>query len=75
MLEGGSEVFTSALEEKVVDKLMLFIAPKLIGGNKAKTWFEGKGANAILSCIKLKKVNSRQIGEDVLAEGYLNNYK
>jgi len=71
LIEGGSEVFTNALEEKIVDKIMVFIAPKLIGGAGAKTWFEGKGASSMIASVKLKAVDYRQIGEDMLVEGYL----
>jgi diaminohydroxyphosphoribosylaminopyrimidine deaminase/5-amino-6-(5-phosphoribosylamino)uracil reductase len=50
---------------------MVFIAPKLIGGAGAKTWFEGKGASSMIASVKFKAVDYRQIGEDMLVEGYL----
>lgn len=71
LIEGGGEIFTNALEEKIVDKLMVFVAPKLAGGKNAKTWFEGLGVANMKKCLQLKNVTNASIGKDVLVEGYL----
>lgn len=71
LLEGGGELNASALQVGIVDKIMVFIAPKIIGGRDAKTLVEGEGIPVMKDAIKLKKVNFRKIGEDILVEGYL----
>jgi diaminohydroxyphosphoribosylaminopyrimidine deaminase/5-amino-6-(5-phosphoribosylamino)uracil reductase len=43
LVEGGSEIFGSFMDKKFVDRLYWFIAPKIIGGRKAKTAVGGEG--------------------------------
>lgn len=69
MVEGGSEVYTSFLQAKLIDKIFLFIAPKLIGGKNADTIFEGEGLK-ISDAITLKDLNIKKIVDDILIEGY-----
>jgi diaminohydroxyphosphoribosylaminopyrimidine deaminase/5-amino-6-(5-phosphoribosylamino)uracil reductase len=64
LIEGGSKVASSALTAGVVDKLMIFIAPKLIGaGTEA---IGDLGIFRIEEAIELEDVKLRRIGEDVL---------
>lgn len=71
LIEGGGEVIASALKAKVVDKVYFFIAPKIIGGREAKTSVEGEGIGRIARAIGLKDMTSRNIGGDILIEGYV----
>lgn len=71
LIEGGGEVAASALEAKVVDKILFFISPKIFGGREAKTAVEGKGVKFPSQAIKLKKVETQKVGEDILIAGYL----
>lgn len=71
MIEGGSEVAASALKEGIVDKVVYFIAPKIIGGRDAKTPIGGKGIENMEEALKLKDVEIKKIGDDVVIEGYL----
>ncbi len=43
LLEGGGTLNWSALESGIVQKVQTYIAPKLFGGESAKTPIEGKG--------------------------------
>jgi len=43
LLEGGGEFNAQFLELGLVDKIHLTVAPLIIGGVDAPTWFEGKG--------------------------------
>jgi diaminohydroxyphosphoribosylaminopyrimidine deaminase/5-amino-6-(5-phosphoribosylamino)uracil reductase len=72
MVEGGSEVNGSFLDEGLVDKLILFVAPKLIGDIRAPSIFGGKGVAKIGEVRDLRDVNVRRMGGDILIEGYLN---
>jgi len=71
LIEGGGRVNASALEMGLVDKLLFFIAPKIIGGKNSITPVEGEGVDRIGKAIKLKDIKLRRFGEDVMFEGYI----
>ncbi len=71
LIEGGSSVNYSALEAGVVDKVIFFIAPKLIGGDGAKTPVGGTGKMFMRDAIVLKNMKHMVIDEDIMIEGYL----
>ncbi|MDO8525043.1 MAG: bifunctional diaminohydroxyphosphoribosylaminopyrimidine deaminase/5-amino-6-(5-phosphoribosylamino)uracil reductase RibD [Candidatus Omnitrophota bacterium] len=73
MIEGGGETIASAFEAGVVDKVYFFIAPKVIGGRGAPTSVEGEGIEKAGKAIRLGKVSSRKIDDDLLIEGYVIN--
>jgi diaminohydroxyphosphoribosylaminopyrimidine deaminase / 5-amino-6-(5-phosphoribosylamino)uracil reductase len=65
LLEGGPTLAAAFLEQDLVDKLLVFVAPKLSG--------EGPGMVAGLpGKIALSRLEARSIGEDVLLQGYLH---
>jgi len=69
LIEGGSEVFTSALEEGIVDKAIFFIAPKLIGGDDSVSVIGGKGIEKISQALRLENVKIARLGDDAVVEG------
>jgi len=71
LVEGGGNIIASLLREKLADKAYFFIAPKIIGGKDAVTSVEGSGIAKIKDAIKLRNASVKNIGEDVLIEGYL----
>ncbi len=70
LIEGGSRVSAAALAAGVIDKLMLFLAPKLLGGNDGVPLFHGPGPDRMADARVLHRVRVRRIEEDVLIEGY-----
>ncbi|MEW6377102.1 MAG: dihydrofolate reductase family protein, partial [Thermodesulfobacteriota bacterium] len=66
-----SQVNGSFLDEGLIDKLILFISPKLIGDKQALGIFEGKGVATLKEAIPLNELRVRRIGEDILLEGYV----
>lgn len=72
LLEGGSQLNFSALNEGIVDKVQFYIAPKIIGGVNSKTPIGGLGIDKLSDCFKLKNMITSNIGEDVLIEGYID---
>jgi diaminohydroxyphosphoribosylaminopyrimidine deaminase/5-amino-6-(5-phosphoribosylamino)uracil reductase len=69
LVEGGGEVIGSFFEKRSVDKIFLFLAPRIIGGRRALTWVEGKGVD-FLEETPLIEINSvKKIGGDFLLEG------
>lgn len=70
LVEGGSEVHGSFVDARLVDKFVLFYAPKMIGGRDAKCAVGGMGAEKMDGALLLKGAKMRKIGEDFLLEAY-----
>ncbi|MBU0532907.1 bifunctional diaminohydroxyphosphoribosylaminopyrimidine deaminase/5-amino-6-(5-phosphoribosylamino)uracil reductase RibD [Candidatus Micrarchaeota archaeon] len=68
LIEGGSELNAGALKAGIVDKLYLFIAPKIIGGRTAKGVVGGDGIKTMEKALKLKNRKTTIVGYDVLME-------
>ncbi|WP_207657397.1 bifunctional diaminohydroxyphosphoribosylaminopyrimidine deaminase/5-amino-6-(5-phosphoribosylamino)uracil reductase RibD [Clostridium cochlearium] len=71
LLEGGGTLNYSALKEGIVDKALIFIAPKILGGENSKTPVEGEGTKYVKDCIKLKNLSIKNFKEDILIEGFI----
>lgn len=71
MIEGGSSLNAHALEEGIVDKVMFFIAPKIIGGRESYPAVGGRRSKRLEDAYKLKDTRIRKVGDDFLVEGYL----
>ena len=69
LLEGGGELNYSALKAGIVDKVMTFIAPKVLGGKDAPTPVEGEGAMDMSQQIELENIKIQMFGDDVMIEG------
>jgi diaminohydroxyphosphoribosylaminopyrimidine deaminase/5-amino-6-(5-phosphoribosylamino)uracil reductase len=65
LLEGGPTVAWAAVEEGVVDVLVLYLAPKLIGGRDAPGVLGGDGVATIADALGVRIRNVRRIGEDL----------
>ncbi len=71
LVEGGGSLATSLLEKKLADKIFLTISPKLIGGTNAVAFYAGRGAERLENALRLKRFSTFELGEDIIAEGYL----
>ena len=71
LIEGGGSLNFSALNSGIVDKVVYFIAPKIIGGSEAKTSVEGKGIEDLKKAVKLKNISCSSSGEDIMFQGYV----
>jgi diaminohydroxyphosphoribosylaminopyrimidine deaminase/5-amino-6-(5-phosphoribosylamino)uracil reductase len=72
LIEGGGTLVGSFFDEDLVDKILFFISPKIIGGKDAISSIMGKGISRIDKAFKLKNIKLRHFGEDLLIEGYVN---
>jgi diaminohydroxyphosphoribosylaminopyrimidine deaminase/5-amino-6-(5-phosphoribosylamino)uracil reductase len=66
MLEGGAHLAASALRQKVVDRIAIFIAPKILGGGLSA--IEGLGMLKMKDSLGLEDLEVWQIGDDLLVE-------
>lgn len=71
IVEGGGTLIGALFDEGLVDKVLFFISPKIIGGKDAISSVMGRGIARIDKAIKLKEVSLKRIGEDFLVQGYV----
>lgn len=71
LIEGGSRVLASALSSGIVDKIIFFYAPKILGGDDGMPICSGPGPALISGSIAVKDINVRRFGDDVMIEGYI----
>jgi diaminohydroxyphosphoribosylaminopyrimidine deaminase/5-amino-6-(5-phosphoribosylamino)uracil reductase len=68
LIEGGSELNSKALEAGVVNKLYLFVSPKIIGGKNAKGVIGGNGVEYVKDAKTLKNMRVKVFDKDILIE-------
>jgi len=73
MIEGGGRLATSALEAGIVDKLMLMLAPVLVGGKRAPMLLQGEGVEKFADALRVRHLTVERIGDDCVLEGYLSD--
>jgi diaminohydroxyphosphoribosylaminopyrimidine deaminase/5-amino-6-(5-phosphoribosylamino)uracil reductase len=73
LIEGGGQVAGAALRSGIVDKLCLFYAPKLLGGDDGIPMCAGPGAVLMRDSLPVKSVRIQRLAEDLLVEGYLSD--
>ena len=71
LIEGGGTVAGAALRAGIVNKLLLFMAPRILGGSDGKPMFEGRGPELIKDALELKKLSLTRLENDILVSGYL----
>lgn len=70
LLEGGGRLNGAMLEAGLVDKIVLFVAPKLVGGADAPGAFAMSGVDRMADAIALQRMTVDRIGDDVCIVGY-----
>ncbi len=71
LVEGGGILFGSLFDQRLVDKVIAFVAPIIIGGSEAKTAVVGEGVDKVMDSIKLKRVRTKRLGGDLMVSGYV----
>ncbi|NEW06140.1 bifunctional diaminohydroxyphosphoribosylaminopyrimidine deaminase/5-amino-6-(5-phosphoribosylamino)uracil reductase RibD [Paenibacillus sp. SYP-B3998] len=71
LLEGGGRLSGAMLEQRLLDKLVLMYAPKIIGGgSEAPSNFNFTGFAKMADAIRLDRVKVEQFGSDICLTGY-----
>ena len=73
LIEGGTEITTSALKDGIVDKLFFFYAPKILGGLSAYGIMAGEGVKYVSQALRVQDLKVSRKGEDILIEGYIRD--
>ncbi|MBL7081424.1 MAG: bifunctional diaminohydroxyphosphoribosylaminopyrimidine deaminase/5-amino-6-(5-phosphoribosylamino)uracil reductase RibD [Candidatus Omnitrophica bacterium] len=74
LVEGGGNLIGSLFDEDLVDRILFFISPKIIGGEKAISSVMGKGRRFVDQAYKLKDMKLKRIDSELLVEGYVHWY-
>lgn len=73
LLEGGGEVNASFLFGGHAQRVALFYAPKILGGRDARKGVAGDGVSNVDEALKLREVEYRWLGTDLLLTGRIEN--
>jgi len=71
LVEGGSKLLGYLFDHCLVDKVLVFIAPIIIGGIEAKTAVGGNGVDSVVDALCLNHVNIMNFGDNILVSGYV----
>jgi diaminohydroxyphosphoribosylaminopyrimidine deaminase / 5-amino-6-(5-phosphoribosylamino)uracil reductase len=69
--ECGGILAAAAIADQSIQKVLAFVAPKIIGGQDAPSPVGDLGLERMTEALVLQKVKWRSVGEDLLVEGYL----
>ncbi len=71
MIEGGSSLNAYAFQDRVVDKVVFFIAPKIIGGRDSVSVVGGDAFCRLEHAYRIKDMKIKRVGDDLMIEGYV----
>ena len=69
LIEGGGTLLGTFFDKKLVDRVMVFVAPHIVGGAEAKTPVMGIGVEKITDSLHLEDILISKFGDDILIEG------
>jgi diaminohydroxyphosphoribosylaminopyrimidine deaminase/5-amino-6-(5-phosphoribosylamino)uracil reductase len=72
LLEGGPTLAWSMVEDRAVDKVVVYLAPKLIGGQDAPGVLGGRGFAPIAQAMQLSVASFDLVGEDLRVEAHVH---
>jgi diaminohydroxyphosphoribosylaminopyrimidine deaminase/5-amino-6-(5-phosphoribosylamino)uracil reductase len=70
--ECGGTLAARAIADGTVQKVLAFIAPKIVGGKTAPSPVGDLGLATMTDALTLEQVNWRQLGSDYVVEGYVS---
>ena len=69
LVEGGGKLLGSLFDHHLVDKVLTFVSPVIIGGQEA-TSVGGNGVENMAEALRLSRVDTKSFGDDILVSGY-----
>ncbi|MFC1645723.1 bifunctional diaminohydroxyphosphoribosylaminopyrimidine deaminase/5-amino-6-(5-phosphoribosylamino)uracil reductase RibD [Candidatus Omnitrophota bacterium] len=74
LVEGGGRLAGSLLDKNLIDYVLFFISPIIIGGGDSISSIYGKGVNRIKDALLLKTIKTQRFDRDLLIEGAVKQY-
>ena len=65
MVEGGAATISQFLDEDLVDRFVLYVAPAMFGGDDARPVFVGAGVPTIDDLLRGRFLDVRRVGDDL----------
>jgi diaminohydroxyphosphoribosylaminopyrimidine deaminase/5-amino-6-(5-phosphoribosylamino)uracil reductase len=72
LVEGGGELSGSFIDLCLGDRLVLYVAPRILGGREARPWIGGEGVLKAAGAVRLRRARSTRVGDGWLIEGSLD---
>lgn len=66
MLEGGATLNFSMIKSGLIDEVSICVAPMIVGGANAKTFFDGEGFDTMDEAVRLELIDSYPLGKDLI---------
>ncbi|GAB6876478.1 bifunctional diaminohydroxyphosphoribosylaminopyrimidine deaminase/5-amino-6-(5-phosphoribosylamino)uracil reductase RibD [Thermaerobacter litoralis] len=73
LVEGGATVHAAFFTARLADRVIAWVAPKLIGGERAPGPIGGAGFERMAEAPVLQRVRWRQVDGDLVVDGYLRD--
>ncbi len=73
LVEGGGELAGQLVHYNLIDKIAIFIAPKLLGGKDSRTVIGGFNPESLIGAKTINDMKFTRSGSDFLITGYLNH--
>jgi diaminohydroxyphosphoribosylaminopyrimidine deaminase/5-amino-6-(5-phosphoribosylamino)uracil reductase len=70
LVEGGADVHASFFADALVDKVFVYVAPRLIGGREAPGPLAGEGIDHLAAATHLHELDFVRLGDDLMITGY-----
>ncbi len=70
LAEGGGTLLGSLFDARLVDKVVAFVAPVIVGGGRAPSPVAGQGAAGLAQALRLHDVTFQSHGQDMMVVGY-----
>jgi diaminohydroxyphosphoribosylaminopyrimidine deaminase/5-amino-6-(5-phosphoribosylamino)uracil reductase len=70
MIEGGGKLLGYVFDHHLVDKVLAFVAPIIIGGAEARTAVGGRGVEKVAEALQLKDIKIVKFDNELLVSGY-----
>jgi diaminohydroxyphosphoribosylaminopyrimidine deaminase/5-amino-6-(5-phosphoribosylamino)uracil reductase len=71
LVEGGGSIHGSFIDQSLADRVVVYIAPAIIGGVRATPAVAGRGADKIAAALRFSDYRLKRLGEDIVIEADL----
>ena len=74
MVEGGARILGAFFGARLVDRVMIFVSPRILGSAGAPGPVGGRDGLALADALQLMDITSERVGPDILIQGRLGEF-